>query len=268
MGGAQRILGVFSMTQAAQIGVGGTAREYRQKSYWFARRLDDDAYEVQPLNANHLPSGMRNVLSRKEFVAGYTPEPGYYEKMTLPHMQSLKKKLEMGERFLDEGNLDEAEKYFCKAILLDENNCRANLGLGQVACLKRDHRRLEGILRRILNLDEVFREEQRHLFNSFGIDLRKAGYHAGAVTYYQRALELNPDDDHLRFNMARACFDGGDLEQCVVHLRKALEINPDFSQARDFLRHLESAAVPEALSACPAGTTAAKNRERGAGGAT
>jgi predicted CoA-binding protein len=76
MGGAQRILGVFSMTQAAQIGVGGTARDTGKNSYWFARRLDDDAYEVQPLNANHLPSGMRNVLSRKEFVAGYTPEPG------------------------------------------------------------------------------------------------------------------------------------------------------------------------------------------------
>ncbi|NMC49393.1 MAG: tetratricopeptide repeat protein [Desulfovibrio sp.] len=262
MSGQPRILGIYSLNRSTEVGVGGTAKEYVQKTYWFARRLDDDAYEVQPLNANHIPSGIRNILSKKDFVTGYVPEPGYYEKKTLPHVQSLKKKLEMGEKHLREGCLDEAEKVFCKAILLDENSCEANVGLGEVYCRTQDHKKLCEVLRRILNLDEVFKEEQRHLFNRFGIDLRKAGYRPEAIAYYQRAIAFSPDDENLHFNIARVHFEAGDLGDCTEHLHTALGINPHFAEAGDFLRYLESSSVVSGTDGPPSGKPHGKDPAR------
>ncbi len=257
-----RILGIYSLCRSTQVGVGSTAREYGQKTYWFARRLDDEAYEVQPLNMNHIPSGIKKILSKREFMADYAPEPGYYEKKALPLVQSLKRKLAMGEECLREGSLDEAEKIFCKAILLDEYNCEANVGLGEVYCRKRDHKRLGEALSRILNLDEVFREEQRHIFNRFGIDLRKAKYLAEAIRYYLRAIEFNPHDENLHFNIARAYFDVGDLEPCVEHLQTARRINPDFTEAGEFLRYLESSSPMAGANVQPASPPAESQADR------
>ncbi|MEF3698762.1 tetratricopeptide repeat protein [Desulfolutivibrio sp.] len=247
-----RVLGIYSLTKSTEVGVGGTAKGYEQKTYWFVRRLPDDTYEVQPLNANHLPSGIKRILSKGEFLAGYAPEPGYYEKKTLPHVQSLKKKLAQGEEALCAGNLDDAEKMFCKALLLDEDNPTANMALGEVYCRKQEHKRLEAVLRRILNLDEVFKEEQRHVFNSFGISLRKEKYFAEAIRYYRRAIEFNPTDENLHFNAARAYFEAGELTLCVEHLEQALRLRPEFAEAAEFLRYLKSCSAVTAASSTPA----------------
>jgi tetratricopeptide (TPR) repeat protein len=249
MSDGSRILGVYSLTKTTEVGVGGTAKGYEQKTHWYVRRLPDDTYEVQPLNANHLPSGVRRVLSKKEFMAGFAPEPGYYEKKTLPHVQSLKKKLEQGEEALAEGNLDAAEKTFCKALLLDADNPAATVGLGEVYCRKQEHRRLGEVLRCILNMDEIFREEQRHAFNSFGISLRKEKFFAEAIRYYRRAIEFNPTDENLHFNAARAYFEAGELTLCLEHLREALRLRPDFTEAAEFLRFLDSGAADTAAQA-------------------
>jgi len=237
-----RVLGIYSLVKSTEVGVGGTAKGYQQKTYWFVRRLSDDTYEVQPLNANHLPSGIKRNISKKEFMAGYAPEPGYYEKKTLPHVQSLKKKLECGEEALRDGNLGEAEKSFCKALLLDEENKTATIGLGEVYCRTQEHKKLGEVLRRILNMDEFFKEEQRHAFNNFGISLRKEKYFSEAVRYYRRAIEFNPADENLHFNVARAYFEAGELTACLEHLHEALRLRPDFSEAAEFLQYLDSGA--------------------------
>lgn len=246
-----RVLGVYSLNKTTDVGVGGTTKGYAQKTYWFVRRSPEDTYEVQPLNANHLPSGIKKMIGKREFMAEYAPEPGYYEKKTLPHVQSLKKKLESGEEALREGNLDEAENHFCKALLLDEDNPEANVGLGEVYCRKNASRRLEEVLRRVLNMDDVFKEEQRHVFNSFGISLRKEKYYAEAVRYYRRALEFNSEDENLHFNAARAYFEAGDLTMCLEHVREALRIRTDFPEATEFLRFLEGKVAAEPVASTP-----------------
>lgn len=238
-----RILGIYSLIKSSEVGVGGTAKGYEQKTYWFVRRMPDDMYELQPINANHLPSGVRRLLAKREFMAGFAPEPGYYEKKTLPYVQSLKKKLACGEEALCEGNLDEAEKNFCKALLLDEGNAAATMGLGEVYSRKQDHKRLGEVLRRILNMDEVYREEQRHAFNRFGITLRKEKFFSEALRYYRRAIEFSPLDENLHFNAARAYFEGGELTQCIEHLQQALALQPGFTEAAEFLRYIESCSA-------------------------
>ena len=232
-----QILGVYSLEKKTDIGSGATADQYQQKTYWYVRRINDDEYELQPLNNNHVPSGMKSILAKSEFISGYTPEPKYYETNTLPVLTSLKKKIEKGEEYFDKGLLDEAEREFLKALMIDEINVEANFGLGSVYCEKQEYQKVKKVLDILLNNDASFQEEQRHRFNKLGINLRKQGLHEDAIRYYNKSLEYNDSDDHLHFNAARAYFDNGQHDKCIEHLEKALKLNPGFKEAEKFMAY-------------------------------
>jgi tetratricopeptide (TPR) repeat protein len=240
------ILGVYTLVKIASIGQGTTSRAREQKTLWFVRRLDDEAYTVQALNANSIPSGPLTTITKGEFMRNYHPEPGYYEKRCLPFVASLKKKLAQAEKHLAEDDLDGAEKEFCKALLLDEKNPKANIELGKIYLQKGDGKKLALALRRILCIDALFQEQERHLFNEFGISLRKEKRFAEAIAYYDKAVEHNADDEHLHFNMARAKAESGDPSGARQHLERALALCPNFNEAGRFLAHLDKAQAGDA----------------------
>jgi tetratricopeptide (TPR) repeat protein len=240
MSGQARILGVYSKTAEVGAGMGATQKKAMQRTYWFVRMLPDDSYELRPLNANHVPAGPASILSKKEFMSAYEPEPDFYIKKTLPFMVSLQKKLEKGEEYFKAGDLDAAEKEFCKALNIDDENPKANVALGAVYSEKCDYAKLKSVMRRVMGNDQIFNEEQRRLFNDFGINLRKSKLLGEAVAYYSKALDLSPRDENLHFNIARAYFDGQELDKCRDHLLRALDINPDFKQARQFLEYCDT----------------------------
>lgn len=234
-----RVLGVYSKTVDLQSGVGFTSQSQEQKTYWFVRRLDDERYEIQPLNSRHVPSGLRSVISKGQFMSEYVPELDYYERKTVPALKSLRNKLEKGEELFQANQLDEAEKEFSKALIMDEQNPQANLRLGEVYCKNKDYKKLKAALDRVMNTDAVFAEEERHRFNEFGMSLRKNGYHQESIQYYSKALDVNSQDEHLHFNVARVFFEMGNMQACRGHLQKALDIRPDFQEAALFLRHCQ-----------------------------
>lgn len=233
------ILGVYSLQTAGGLGVGGTASKHAQITYWYARRLSQAVYEVQPLNAHHVPSGLRKELPEIEFLTSYVPEPTYYRTNTVPALQTLARKIAEGERLFSLNQLDAAEKQFLKALMIDGLNVRANYGLGEVYSEKKDFVKLKKVLDTLLGIDEAFHQEQRERFNSFGINLRKNGHFEESLRFYQRALEFNDRDENVFFNIARVYFDKGDTDTCRAHLRRALDLNPEFLEARKFLKYCD-----------------------------
>jgi tetratricopeptide (TPR) repeat protein len=244
-----RILGVYSFRKSEEVGTGSTQKAYEQVTYWYVRRLDDDRYELQPLNTNHVPSGIVKTVGSGEFAKNYFPETDYYTRYTVPAMKTLKAKLERGEDYYNQGELDQAEKEFLKAVMVDDKNAQANLGLGSVYCEKGDYAKVRKILDVIMNNDAAFREEQRHQFNTFGIGLRKGGLFAEALKYYQTALSASPDDENLHFNIARAHFDASDLDNAAQSVARALEINEEFMEAQKFQNFLAKKMAAEPADA-------------------
>lgn len=234
-----QILGVYAMAQTADVGEGGTMGQYDQVTYWYARRLADDEYEVQPLNAHHVPSGMRSVMSKGDFIRQYAPEPAYYERHTQPALRSLAQKIKLGEDAFAKGLLNEAEKAFIKALMIDELNVPANLGVGAVYSEKKEFQKVKKVLKILLNQDETFRREQRARFNTLGMSLRKQGMLDEALNYYLKSLEFDATDENLHFNVARVYFDKGDHAATLEHLQKCLTLNPDLEVARKFLLYCE-----------------------------
>ena len=241
-----RILGVYSMSRHTKTGQGTTSREHEQKTYWFVRRSPEGEHYVQALNANSNPSGPVAPVAKGEFLSNYQPESGYYEKRCLPFIESLKKKIALAEKHLAEEDLDGAEREFVKALLLDEKHPKANIELGKIYLGKGDGKKLAAALRRIFDIDVLFTEQERHLFNEFAISLRKEKRFTESVSFYEKALERNADDEHLHFNIARAYAEAGDTAAARRHLERAVALRPDFEPARRFLAHIrDGEPLPE-----------------------
>ena len=56
---------------------------------------------------------------------------------------------------------------------------------------------------RLVSMDAPFAPEHKHMFNDFGINLRKSKMIPQAIEYYSKAIALSPEDEHLRYNLAR-----------------------------------------------------------------
>lgn len=233
------ILGVYSLRKAEDVGVGATASRHDQTTYWYARQMSQDMVEVQPLNAYHVPSGIRNMLSAKDFLCAYTPEPRYYQVHTAPALKSLAAKISQGEKYFTMGLLDEAEKSFIKALMIDESNIPANYGLGEVYSEKNDYAKLKSVLSVLLGVNEAFTLHYRQKLNSFGISLRKQGFLDESERFFSKALEVQGDDEHLYFNLARVHYEKGELDRCLDSLRQAVALNGEFVEARKFIAHCE-----------------------------
>ncbi|WP_147820820.1 tetratricopeptide repeat protein [Salidesulfovibrio onnuriiensis] len=229
------VMGVYSHSPKYQYQFGERTSRYRHGTYWFVRRINERNYEVQPLNAHNIPSGVRKVVDRETFLKYYTPELEYYRNNMIPCLESLHKKVRMGRRYFNLGRLDEAERSFCEAIIMHDENVDANMGLGGVYAEQREFSKLRQLIDKLVTIDEVFREEQRHKFNAFGIDLRKRELYDDAIRFYRKALEVNNRDEHLHFNIARAYHGKEDLEMAGQHLKLALRINPRLREAEAFL---------------------------------
>jgi len=224
---------VFSSSEKAKIGAGVTARTTVSKTFWYAEQVEGEGFRMREINSNHVPFGEEAVLSLKELLDDFLPEIEYWERKTLPAMEQLESYLEEGEIDLEDGKYSSAEESFGKALELEEKNIRGlfNLGLVYFETEKLDEAR--NLLGELLNLKAPFEGKNQHLFNRFGISLRKSGLYDDAVGYFNRALEFIDDDEHLFYNLARIHFERGDWPQCVSALVSCHGLNHDLPAARN-----------------------------------
>ena len=244
-----KISGVFSTQTVAKVGAGTTTRKTIQKAYWFAEQAtvqgegdepNQEIVMVQPLNTNNIPSGPKDEVPLPDFLERFNPELEYYQAEVYPKMNELDTTLKRAEQQRDEGALYSAQFDYETALTFDEQNVRANFGLGLTYMERGENHKAHDIFERVVTLDAAFTPEHKHLFNEFGINLRKSGLIDEAVEYYARALEMTEDDENLYYNIARAYFERGDQSDCIANLKTALELNPNFEEANQFLDFVQN----------------------------
>jgi tetratricopeptide (TPR) repeat protein len=243
----EKITGAFSTESVSQVGTGTTQRKTVQKAYWFAEEGEPDEdgiriIHVQPLNSHNVPTGDAEPVALPDFLARFSPELEFYHAEVFPRMRELKDTLVRAEEQRDQGALYSAQFEYESALDLDEKNVRGNFGLGLTYMARGDADKAADIFKRVVALDAAFAPEHKHLFNEFGISLRKSGLTDQAVEYYSRALTITEDDEHLFYNIARAYFERGDEAECRENLQRALELNPKLEVALRFMEFLEGKA--------------------------
>ncbi len=230
--------GVFSSRETAVIGTGATKRKVDKTVYYYAEEVQGKGVAVRPLNDKWAPQSRAEVVELETFIQKYQPEPEIYEKKTLPAIREVNKTLAKGERLRSQGQPYSAEHAFKSALAIDAENVRGNFGLGLTYLDQGKNDEAQGVLKTLVKLDDAFTPENKHLFNEFGIKLRKNGMYDQALSYYASAYKLASDDENLCYNIARTLYEKGDLDNCEVYLNKALQMRPDFQEAKGMLNAL------------------------------
>jgi tetratricopeptide (TPR) repeat protein len=238
---------VFSSSSVTRIGTGVTARRQALKTYWYVEQKGPDAYDVFKLGPEFVPQARERVVTQEELVAGFSPEVELFHQKVEPAMRRLQKIIAKAERHRSRGESYSAELEYRNALKVDNENVRATFGLGLVYLARSDRANSETVFRTLLSLDAAFEEEHKHLFNEFGIALRKSGLYTEAVEYYRRAGAISPKDEHLHFNLARAHYELDDYGGCIAALADCLVVNPRMDEAVSMIRHMARLAVDTAF---------------------
>ncbi|CCO22750.1 tetratricopeptide repeat protein [Maridesulfovibrio hydrothermalis] len=231
--------GVFSRQKMAKVGTGVTTRRVAQVGYYFVEQMTDDLFQVRPLNSNFVPTGDPESITREDLLQDYTPEPEMYHKQVLPNMKDLQKTLARADRHRKQGNTFSAEMEYTNAIKIDEMNVRGNFGVGLCLMERGETDRANDVFARLISMDAPFSAEHKHMFNDFGINLRKSKMIPQAIEYYTKAIALSPEDEHLRYNLARAYFENKDYAKAREELNICMQSNPDFEQGKKFIAYLD-----------------------------
>ena len=235
--GKTDVRGVFSTQEVRRVGTGTTTRKTVQKTFWFIEQHGKEI-DCQPLNTNYVPSGPKRKITLDELISKFSPEPEFYLNSVFPKMQEIQRSIDSGDEHRENGENFAAEFEYTRALKVDEENVRANFGIGLTYLERGDNAKAQDIFQRLVKLEAAFEPEHKHLFNEFGINLRKSKMLQESFEYYQRALELSPTDENLYMNMARVLLELKDIGQCVDYLLKALELAPRHETSLKFLAWL------------------------------
>ncbi|WP_291328354.1 tetratricopeptide repeat protein [Desulfovibrio sp. UCD-KL4C] len=216
--------------------------------YWLVRETPSEMFELQEINSNNVPTGPGKLISSEKFSSDYSLELDYWQKKVRPSMENLDKTVQRGENHRAHGELYSAEMEYSGALEVDEDNVRATFGLGLTYLAKGDIEKAQEIFSKVVQLESAFRVEHKHMFNDFGISMRKTGMYKEALEFYIRGLTLDSDDENLYFNIARTHFEAGDWENCFKYLTMCLEKNKGVEEARKFCSYLiEKSTTDDAM---------------------
>ncbi|MEF2232350.1 MAG: tetratricopeptide repeat protein [Pseudodesulfovibrio sp.] len=225
----------FSTSRKTTLGMGGSTRTRSTRVMWYVEQVDDEAFEVRRVNNAHVPAGNAETIPLRRLLSEFTPEPAYYEDKVIPAVNELEKTLNLGDEHRARGRLYSAEMEYDKALSIEERNVRALFGLGLVFLERGEKGRTRTLLGELVQVKAAFDGKNQHLFNEFGIALRKSVLFDEAVTYYRRALDFVTTDENLYYNLARAHYENGNWEACLDALVQSNRLNPRLEPVHDLL---------------------------------
>ncbi|QJB55466.1 tetratricopeptide repeat protein [Pseudodesulfovibrio sp. zrk46] len=225
----------FSSSESTKVGTGTTTRKHVSKIYWYVEEAEPRAFHARQINANYVPSGDGKTTTVKELMNKYVPEIEFFEEKVIPAMEQLEDHLDEGEHQREEGKLYSAEGCFNKALAMDEMNVRALFNLGMIYMELEDMGKARDMMGNLLHVKSAFDGKNQHLFNEFGISLRKSGLFDEAVAYYTQALDYTTDDENLFYNLARAHYERSDWQGCTDALEQIFKLNPSLVIAQELV---------------------------------
>jgi len=235
-----KIRGVFSSQEIRKVGTGTTTRKTVSKVFWFVEETSAGQMSIQPINSNYIPTGNKRTITREELIDKFSPEPEFYIQTVYPKMRELNETIFRADSAREKGETFTAEYEYDNALKVDEDNVRANFGIGLTYLERGETDKADNIFSRLVHLEGAFEEEHKHLFNDFGISLRKNKMLNQSLEYYLRAFHLSRTDENLFINIARVYLELKDIPHCLEFLGRALKLAPGHETAVKFLSWMQS----------------------------
>ena len=254
----RKIQGVFFEETTLTLGTGNTQKTQKMKNYCQAEQIDSEKVKLSFLGNEGKPTGIVIEIAYDEFLKRYTFDPNY--RVKTKNEAEHDRHVAVAEKQRARGEVYSAELEYTNALKIDPESIRANFGIGTLYMEMGDTTKARDVFRKLSEVEAIFEEDNKHIFNEFGIELRKANMLEEALANYQKAITISPQDEHLYFNIARIYYDIKEWNNALVWLKKSLAINPHFRDAMSFLSLIgkEMAAlgiIPEDTKQPEAGAT-------------
>ena len=228
----QKIKGVFYEESVITLGTGHTQKTQNVKNYCYAEQLDGETMEISFLGNEGNPTGIVIKVPYEEFLQKYTFAPDY--KVKTKQERETDKHIAMAEKSRSRKEYNSAEWEYTSALKIDPESIRANFGIGTLYMEMGQTGKAKEVFKKLSEIDAIFEDENKHIFNEFGIELRKANMTDEALANYLKALEISPKDENLYFNIARLYYDAKDYEKALEWIKKSIVFNPHFREAIQF----------------------------------
>ena len=237
--GTTTVLGgeVYLERRVLKVGSRNDTRETMTENYWVANPLGDGKVEMSLLDVNDQPTGITEVFPESDFQDRFLHQPGYFDTLKTPKERLIDSILDIADQHFDNKEYHSAEYEYGRAVKLDEEHVRGNFGLGKTYLAQGEYDQASKLFIKLANIKAALEPHHKHLFNEFGIELRKMGLYHEALENYHRALGASSDDDHLWFNLGRAFHEDGRSDLAKKMMHKALALNPDLVEAKKFLHN-------------------------------
>jgi choline-sulfatase len=132
------------------------------------------------------------------------------------------KYLEPGDKALDDGDYETAERYFLDMVKADPGNPEAQLHYARVLLEKKDYAGATEAYNKVLAADPANSGAWFHLGNI----AQATGDMDGAIRHYQKSLDLIPESPEALANMGSALLTKGLTDSAMAVLRRAIDMGP------------------------------------------
>lgn len=187
-----------------------------------------------------------------------------------PHY--LRAHINLAEFHIKVGDKKEGLKSLENAAMLNPNNANRQLTIGKLvleedsdpekagrafkAAMKQSPQLAQEVAEIYLKNDmaeeaEMFfrsslaKEKNIRVYNRLGIALRRQRKWKKAIEEYKKALQVEPANETIFFNMGMACLEGDKMgghkkQDAVECFKKALKIDPNFKEAKEALKNIQT----------------------------
>ena len=236
-----KIEGIFSEESTMTLGTGHTQQTQVLKNYCKATQLNEEMIKVEYLGNDGNPTGIAVEVPVNEFLHKYTFEPNY--KVKTKDEREVDKKIATAEKHRARKEFCSAEWEYEAALKIDDENIRANFGIGTLYMEMGEKDKAKDVFKKLTQIDALFEDENKHIFNEFGIELRKTNMLEEALGNYMKALEISPQDENLYFNIARVYYDLEDYIKAKEWITRSLGINSNSRDAKQFAEIIDQKIV-------------------------
>ncbi len=237
--------GLYFERKVFKVGTAGTSSSSSNDVHYYCRLLENGNIALEMCKNDGTSTGFKVEEVPPEAFAERFKDCSQHEchlNMTEESKQeaAANKIASLAQKHLDKKEYLSAEFEFKNALKLDEENVRANYGLGKTYLEQGNKEKAEEIFIKLSEIDALFDKDNKHIFNEMGIDLRKMELFDDAIKNYEKAISIDPEDHALFYNMGRACKEKGDLQNALVNIEKSLKLKPDFEQGKKYLKGLKA----------------------------
>ncbi|MCU0578439.1 MAG: tetratricopeptide repeat protein [Desulfobacterota bacterium] len=225
--------------ETIRLGFGATARTTVIENYYQVGETGEGGQvALRLLDINDEPFGPPEVMSRERLEQEYIACPDYLSRQKNCQEVLVEKHVRNGEAHYEKREFHSAVSEFNKALSLNGDHLRAHLGKGKTLFARGDREEAQRVFEHLGRIETLYERENKHVFNEFGIELRKRKLLKEAIANYAKAIAIDPEDAVIFYNLGRAYYEQGEQGQAAQYLHRALTLQPDFREAREFLASL------------------------------